>query len=145
MLFGTALVDDGDSDPANDNDPSDQDDIRDYTLCNEDIPHAPPPPQAPPAPQAPSPPLDILNFLHKTSSYDLQTLFQYTDTLPRFPVHVPSERVGGEARRAILKARAAKIPRSVSEGFAFSTSRTISDEDTAAVLETFGNIRYHIL
>jgi hypothetical protein len=25
--------------------------------------------------------------------------------------------------------------------FAFSTSRTISDEDTAAVLETFGHVR----
>jgi hypothetical protein len=47
-------------------------------------------------------------------------------------VHVPSERASGEARRTILKARAAKIPRSVSEVFAFSTIRTISDEDTAA-------------
>ncbi len=76
MLFGTALVDDGDSDSADENDPSDQQTTRDDTNCNEDIPHAPPPPQAPPAPQAPPPLLDILNFLHKTSSYDLQTLFQ---------------------------------------------------------------------
>jgi hypothetical protein len=126
------LVDDGDADPADDNDPSDQDDIRDDTNCSENIPHAPPPPpQAPPAPQAPSPPLGILNFLHKTSTYDLRTLFQYTETLPRIPVDIPSERAGGEARRTILKARAAKIPRSISEVFAFSTSRTISDEDTA--------------
>ncbi len=139
------MVDDGDSDPADDNDPSDQDEIRDDTICSKYILHAPPPPpQVPPAPQAPSPPLDILNFLHKTSSYDLRTLFQYTETLPRIPVHVPSERAGGEARRTILKARAAMIPRSVSKVFAFSTSRTISDEDTAAVLETFGNVRYYI-
>ncbi len=68
----------------------------------------------PPAPQAPPPLLDILNFLHKTSSYDLRTLFQYTDTLPRIPVHVPSERAGGEVRRKIVKARAAKLSRSVS-------------------------------
>ncbi len=142
-----SLVDDGDSDrdPADDIYPSDQDEIRDDTICSEDIPHAPPPPpQVPAAPQAPSPPVDILNFLHKTSSYDLRTQFQYTETLPRIPVHVPSERAGGEARRTILKARAAKIPRSVSEAFAFSKSRTISDEDTAAVLETFGNVRYDI-
>ncbi len=118
------MVDDGDSDSADDNDDSDQDDIRDDRICSEDIPHAPPPPpQAPPAPQAASPPQDIFNFLHKTFSYDLRTLFQYTEMLPRIPVHVPSERAGGEARRTILKSRAAKIPRSVSEVFAFSKSR----------------------
>ncbi len=73
----------------------------------------PPPPQEPPALQAPLP-LDILDFLHKTPSYDLRTLFQYTDTLPRIAVYVPSECAGGEARRIILKARAAKIFRILS-------------------------------
>ncbi len=56
------------------------------------------------------------------------------------PLHFPSERAGGEARRQNLKSRAANIPRSVSEVFGFATSRTIqvSAEDTAVVLETFG-------
>jgi hypothetical protein len=134
------LVDDGDSDPADDNNPSAQDDIRDDSICKEDIQHAPPPPQAPAALQT-LPPLDILDFLHKTFSYDLQALFQYSDTLPCVAVHVPSERAGVEALRKILKARAANIPRSGSESFAFSTSRIISDEDTAAVLEKFVSIR----
>lgn len=135
--FVPALVDDDDSDPADDNDPSVQDD----TILNGFDQHVPPAPQAPPAILAPPPPLDILDFLHRTSSYDLQSVFQLAEKLPSVPVHVPSERAGGEARRQQLKQRAAKIPRSVSEVFAFSTSRTISDEDTAAVLETFGNVR----
>ncbi len=116
------MVDDGDSDSADDIDPSVHE-IRDDAIHNEYIPHAPPPPQAAPALQAP-PLLDILDFLNKTSHYDLRTLFQYTDTLPRIPVHVPSELAGGEARRKILKARAAKIPRSIREISAFSTSQT---------------------
>ncbi len=56
------------------------------------------------------------------------------------PHHVPSERPAGEARREILKSSAANITRSVSEVFAFATSRTLSCEDTAVVLETFGNV-----
>ena len=59
-------------------------------------------------------------------------------------VHIPFERPGGDARRAIMKARAANVPRSVSEGFALVTSRTISAEDTAVILETFGNVRYKL-
>ncbi len=58
-------------------------------------------------------------------------------------MHVPCERPGGGARRAILKASAANIPRSVSEVFAYSTSRTLSAEDTAVVLETFSNVSSH--
>ncbi len=64
VFFGSTLVDDGDSDPADDNESSVQDEIRDDTIHNKDILNAPPPPQAPPALQAPTPPLDILDFLH---------------------------------------------------------------------------------
>ena len=35
--------------------------------------------------------------------------------MPLIPLHVPSERPGGEVRREIMKARAAKVTRSVSE------------------------------
>jgi hypothetical protein len=138
MIFLPSLVDDGDTDSAGDNDPSVQDD----TIHNGDIQHAPPPPQVPPAVPALTPPLDILDIFHRTSCYDLKSLFQHTETLQRIHVHVPSKRTGGEARRQLLKQRAAKIPRSVCEAFAFSTSQTISEEDTAAVLETFGSVRY---
>ena len=102
--FVPALVDDDDSDPADDNDPSVQDD----TILNGLDQHVPPAPQAPPAILAPPPPLDILDFLHRTSSYDLQSVFQLAEKLPSVPVHVPSQRAGGEARRQQLKQRAAK-------------------------------------
>jgi hypothetical protein len=40
----------------------------------------------------------------------------------------------------MLKSRTSTITRSVSEVFAYSTSRTISAQDAAVVLETFGNV-----
>jgi len=89
--FVPALVDDDDSDPADDNDPSVQDD----TILNGFDQHVPPAPQAPPAILAPPPPLDILDFLHRTSSYDLQSVFQLAEKLPSVPAHVSSERAGG--------------------------------------------------
>ena len=90
----------------------------------------------------PDKPFDMVDFMHKSSSYDMQKVFAADDAaLPR---HVPSERPGGEARREILKSRAKDIPRSVSEVFAYATSRTLSGQDTAVVLETFGNVRRNI-
>ena len=89
----------------------------------------------------PRPPFDMVDFMHKSASYDLQKVFSTAADDDVHPRHVPSERPGGEARREILKSRAANIPRSVSEIFAYATSRTISGEDTAVVLETFGNVR----
>ena len=83
--------------------------------------------------------------MHKTSSYDLQQVFQLADSMPVIPVHIPCKRPGGEARRAIMKARAANATRSVSEVFGLVTSRTISAEDTAVILETFGNVSWNIL
>ena len=90
----------------------------------------------------PRPPFDMVDFMQKSANYDLHKVFstaQDDDDLGTR--HVPSERPGGEARREILKSRAANISRSVSEVFAYATSRTISGEDTAVVLETFGNVR----
>ena len=84
------------------------------------------------------PPFDMVDFMHKSSSYDMhKEIAVDDDSLPR---HVPSERTGGEARREILKSRAADISLSASEVFAFATSRTISCEDTAVVLKTFENV-----
>ena len=92
----------------------------------------------------PPPPFHMVEFMHKTSSYNLMQVFQDAQSMPFIPVHIPCERPGGEARRAIMKARAATVPRSVCEPFAFCTSRTISAEDTAVILETFGNVRFNI-
>ena len=53
--------------------------------------------------------------------------------MPLIQVHVPSERPGSEARRKIMKARAANVTQaqSVSELLTYSTSHTISAEGTA--------------
>ena len=108
---------------------------------DEEIPDHVIPNPSPARRPAPPPPFDMMEFMHKTSSYDIMEVFRLTDAMPLIPVHVPCERPGGEARRAIMKARAASVTRSVSETFAYATSRTISEEDTAVVLETFGNVR----
>ncbi len=63
------------------------------------------------------------------------------ENVQHIPRHVPSERPGGESQREILKSRAKNISRSVCETFSFATSRTVSAEDTAVILETFANVR----
>jgi hypothetical protein len=140
FLFTTAF---GDSD-AEDNVPDE--DVQDNRDENHDVDgpdsmDQPSPPARVAHPQ-PDKPFDMVDFMHKSSSYDMQKVFDADDAaLPR---HVPSERPGGEARREILKSRAKDIPRSVSEVFAYVTSRTLSGQDTAVVLETFGNVRRNI-
>ena len=108
-----------------------------------DIMHPSPlrPPLPPPRPLPPPPPLDMALFLQRTSNYDLDKVFETAAAVPPIPQHVPTERPGGDARRAVMKARAAGLTRSVSEVFALTTSRTMSTEDTAVILETFGNVR----
>ena len=83
---------------------------------------------------------DMIDFMHQSAAYDIQQVLQQAEDLPPIPPHVFSERAGGEARRVMLKSRTSTITRSVSEVFAYSTSRTISTQDTAVVLETFGNV-----
>ena len=105
----------GDSD-ADDND-NDQDD---HNGNDQEIPEAVIP--IPPASRgglAP-PSFDMMEFMHETSSYDLQKVFRLADSMPVIPVHIPCERPGGDASRAILKASAANVPQalSVSEVFA---------------------------
>ena len=125
LLFGCAAAF-GDSDPDNSDEPEEPGSMDD-----------PSPPVTVADPQ-PDPPFDMVDFMHKSSSYDMHKVFALDDrSIPR---HVPSERPGAEARRQILKSSAANITRSVSEVFAYATSRTISCEDTAVVLETFGNV-----
>ncbi len=137
FMFGCATAF-GDSDSDGIDHDNDLPDIRDELEdpgSMDDISSSPPVAVAYPQPQ---PPFDMVDFMHQSSSYDMHKVLAVDDcSLPR---HVPSERPGGEARRAILKSSAANITRSVCEVFAFATSRTISCEDTAVVLETFGNV-----
>jgi hypothetical protein len=85
------LVDNGDSDVGDDNngDPCNQGDIREDEAHREDMPtvilNASPPSR--PAPQAP-PSFDMIDFLHKISSFDLTCMFLQADALPPIPVHV---------------------------------------------------------
>ncbi len=61
-----------------------------------------------------------MDSMYKASSYKLDKDFRDADAMPYSTpgVHLPCKSPGGEARRAILKASAANIPRSVSEVFA---------------------------
>ena len=93
------------------------------------------------SPPNPPPAFDMVEFLHESASYDLVKVLEGVGAVPPIPCHVPCERPGGEARREILKDRAQNISWSDCETFAYATSRTNSAEDTAAVLETFSNVR----
>ena len=96
----------------------------------------------PPNPQTP---FDMEEFLHMSSSYDMDKVIRMAENVPPIPRHVPSEwRPGGESRREILKSRAKNISRSVCETIEYATSRTISEEDTTAILETFSNVRQSV-
>jgi hypothetical protein len=53
---------------------------------------------------------------------------------------VPSIRCTGESRREELKRKAQHLSRSTAETNAFCTSRTLSQNDTRNVLETFCNV-----
>ena len=108
--FGDSDSDDNDNDQDNHND------------NDQEIPDAviPIPPACRPRAGLAPPPFDMMEFMHETSSYDMQKVFRLADSMPVIPVHIPCERPGGDARRAILKARVANVPqaRSVSEVFA---------------------------
>jgi hypothetical protein len=50
-----------------------------------------------------SSPFNMIDFMHKASSYKSDQVFRDLDAMPCIPVHIPCERPGGEARRVILK------------------------------------------
>jgi hypothetical protein len=113
--------------------------------------HDPAPVTAAPDPQAPlpgpasTPPFHFMNFISKTGGANFQTCIKDMDRqMQDYPLHVPSERPGGHARRELLKQRASTISRSQAEAFAFSTSKTLSLEDTDDFLQAFGNVIQHI-
>ena len=58
-------------------------------------------------------------------------------------LNIPSERCGGESRRAALKRKASDISRSACEAFAYCSSRTTSIEDSSMLLSAIGNVSPH--
>ena len=133
------LGDSNDEEPHEDSKiPVESDDVQASLHQQDCVRHPPPPPP-------PSLPLDMVAFLQNTSSYDLQLVFGTAATVSSIPRHIPSEHPGGDARGGIMKSRAAKVTLTVSEVFALATSGTHSFQDTAVVLETFGNVSWSCL
>jgi hypothetical protein len=56
------------------------------------------------------------------------------------PLRIPSERCGGDGRRATLKRKVSHISRSTAEIFAYCTSRTLSIIDAAELLSVVTNV-----
>ena len=107
------------------------------------------PPQSPPedllppaAPNLPGPPqLDMCKVMHAAGGPDYLAVLHNTDEhMGPHSGKIPSERCGGEVRRANLKRKASNIARSVAETFAYCTLKTVSIEEAANILETFGNV-----
>ncbi len=100
----------GDSD---DEDIQQDSELREEPDHDSDIMHRSPlcPPPPPRRPLPPSPPLDMALFLQRTSNYDLQKVFETAAAVTPIPQHVLSERPGCDARRAVMKARAAELTR----------------------------------
>ena len=61
------------------------------------------------------------------------------------PDPIPSERCGGQSRRASLKRKASHFTRSTAETFVYLTSKTKSVEEAADVFESFGNVSLCVL
>ena len=45
-------------------------------------------------PEPPPPPFDIMDFMHKTSSYFIKEVFRLSEAMPLIPIHVPCEALG---------------------------------------------------
>ncbi len=86
--------------------------------------------------------IKLVVCLQTTSNYDLQHVFQTVAVVQPIPQRVPCEWPGGDALKAVMKSRAAELTQSVSGVFAHTTSSTMLSEDTAIILETFGNVSF---
>jgi hypothetical protein len=100
---------------------------------------------APPQPEVAVAPLrlpDMRTVMQRTGGPDYEDMIREIDDHmgPDKQIDVPSERCGGGVRRIQLKRKATEMSRSLSETFAYLTSKTASTEDAAAVLQSFGNV-----
>ena len=104
-------------------------------------PEALPPPAPAPRHQA-----DMRKTMQAAGGPNIEHVMRAIDTdMGPNPDPIPSERCGGELRRASLKRKASRISRSTAEVFAYLTSKTSSIEEAADVLETFGNVSLCVL
>lgn len=98
-------------------------------------------PQQPPVAVAPRHIADMRTVMRKVGGPDYEEILRELDDHLGPGNHVfPSERCGGEARRLLLKRKASKMSRSLSETFAYLTSKTASAQEATDVLQTFGNV-----
>ena len=91
----------------------------------------------------PDPKADMRKTMQAAGGPNIEHVMRAIDTdMGPNPDPIPSERCGGELRRASLKRKASRISRSAAEVFAFLTSKTSSIEEAADVLESFGNVSF---
>ena len=109
-----------------------------------------PPIDAHPLPRKPArfgrrstPPVNVTQLMRLAGGLGLAAALShadsYTDPLGN-DWEVPSERAGGESRRAGNKRKAAQITRSAAEDFALLTARTTSEHHAADFLSTVANV-----
>jgi hypothetical protein len=108
--------------------------------------NSPPPEDLLQSPVVPSQAADMCKAMLQAGGPNYQKVLQDADIhMGTHSENIPSERCGGEARRAILKRKARYITRSAAETFAYCTSNTVANEDAADILQTFTNVRINCL
>ena len=103
-------------------------------------------PVQPPQVPAPRRQADMRKTMQAAGGPNIENVIREMDAdIGPNPNLIPSERCGGESRRALLKRKASCITRSTAETFAYLTSKTSSIAEAADLLECFGNVSicYH--
>ena len=118
----------------------------DFTDEDDQAPGVDPQEALPPPAPAPQRQADMRKTMQAAGGPNIEHVIRAIDTdMGPNPDPIPSERCGGELRRASLKRKASRISRSTAETFAYLTSKTSSIEEAADVLETFGNVSLRAL
>jgi hypothetical protein len=98
-------------------------------------------PVPPPGAAAPRHVPDMRTVMQRTGGPNHEDMLrELDDHMGQGNSGFPSERCGGGARRLLLKRNASQMSRSLSETFAYLTSKTASTQEAADVLQTFANV-----
>jgi len=137
-LVAACLLSDSDSDdepihPALDDD--------DQAPADDSQGAGPGPGALPPPASAPRRQADMRKTMQATGGPNIENVVRAIDVdMEPNPDPIPSERCGGQSRRALLKRKASHITRSTAETFAYLTSKTKSVEEATDIFESFGNV-----
>ena len=143
LEYAVCLLSDSDSDDEPVNPALDDDDQAPGVDFQPEAGAGPGPEALPPPAPAPRRPADMRKTMQAAGGPNLENVIRAIDTdMGPNPDPIPSERCGGELRRASLKRKASRISRCAAEVFAFITSKTSSIEEAADVLESFGNVSF---